>query len=233
MSPSGDDRDEIAWSGAVFAAVSVVLLVTISLYGARYGVVAASDPSDGPSLADMGRHVEANWGPLSVLWSTELIAYVLMAVSSFTIVAASSGGSRFFPTKAAWVSVGVGASLQAGLYPFMLGGYAAAAPIASELPALLDGFNRAALVLFYASNAAILLGVGAVFAANIARPEVVPGRPALLGALICFAGFLLLLMVPAGVLSLPAVIPFALLAHLFKIYLGVRLWRFGRGATAA
>jgi hypothetical protein len=219
------DPTSIRWAGAGVAISALVLLVTIPLYGAVFGTVPASDPDIGVSTVDRAQHLLENWTPLSLIWVAEVMAYLLMAVASLVLVTELKGGMSWFPRRAAWSSIGVGAVLQVAMYAFMLGGYPQSMLVAESNPALLETMNEAALFLFYTSNATILMGFGAAFGAEATSALTVSRRVGWLGSFVCFGGMLLILGVAGGRISIVAAAPFALVAHGMMIYLGVGLAR--------
>jgi hypothetical protein len=219
------DPISIRWAGAGIAISAFVLLVTITLYGAVFGAVPASDPDIGVSTVDRAQHLLENWTPLSVIWVSEVMAYLLMTVASLVLVPEVKGGMPWFPRRAAWSLIGAGAVLQVAMYAFMLGGYPRSMLVAESNPALLATMNEAALFLFYTSNAAILMGFGAAFGAEVTSAATVSGRVGRVGSFVCFGGVLLILGVAGGRISIVAAAPFALVAHVMMIYLGVGLAR--------
>jgi hypothetical protein len=219
------DPISIRWAGAGIAISALILLFTITLYGAVFGAVTASDPVIGVSSVDRAQHLLENWRPLSLIWVAEVMAYLLMTVSSLVLVTEQKGGLPWFPRRAAWSLIGVGAVLQVAMYAFMLGGYPKSMLVAESNPGLLATMNEAALFLFFTSNAAILTGFGAAFGAEVTSELTVSRRVGWVGSFVCFGGALLILGVAGGRVSIVAAAPFALVAHGMMIYLGVGLAR--------
>jgi hypothetical protein len=228
---ANQDAATVRWAGAGLAVSGITLLGTITVYGAVFSSIAATDPDVGVTVADKADHLIRNWGTLTALWVAEVTAYVLMAVSALVLVSESEGGVRWLPRRAAWAAIAVGAILQTAMYAFMLGGYQAAVEVADSMPALLQTFNDAAHFLFNASNAAILIGFGGAYASEAGSEVILSRRLGWIGSSVCFAGFVLLLAVAAQIISLVAVIPFALGAHVLMAYLGVRLYRTAKSAA--
>jgi hypothetical protein len=109
------------------------------------------------------------------------------------------------------------------MYAFMLGGYAAAIPVVSTEPGLLDAMYRSALVLFYAGNVAMLFGIGAAYASEINHARVLKHRIAWVGSIVCIGVALLMLVVAATDIPFIAAAPPALAAHVLMAYLGLRI----------
>ena len=211
------------WAGIAIAFANAVLVVNISVFAAFFGNVPAADPTGGPTAVERAAHLTQHWGALSTLWVIEVAVYTVFAVAALVLAVRSEGGSALLPRAAAWSAASVGAVLQVAMYSFMLGGYPAAIPVAVTEPGLIDAMYRSALVLFFAGNAAIFVGCGAVYGSEVRAADIMGPRAAGLGALVCFAAAVLLLAVAIAGIPFVVAAPPALLAHALIVYLGLRV----------
>ncbi len=170
------------------------------------------------------------WGLISKVWLIEALAWVFMAVAGFVLQHRTSSGSKWFPSRVAWVTVGIGAVVQSLMYAFVLGGYPAAAQGYEAFPVLLDALNEAAIFLFSLGNAVVYFGLGGAFLAEASPGGVISRWVARFGAVVCFVNTALMVGLLAGMVEMGALMvaaPAPLLGFVITIYLGWSIWRHG------
>ncbi len=195
------------YAGFAIATVFIILVVNISLFATFFGNVPAADDAVGPTPVERAAHLAEHWTALSTLWFVEVGVYVVLAMSALVLASESKGGVIWCPRRAAWSAVAVGSTIQVAMYAFMLGGYAAAIPVAETEPGLLDAMYRSALVLFYAGNVAIFLGFGAAYASEAKSAGVLNHRIAFVSCIVCIGVALLMLVVAATEVPFVAAAP--------------------------
>jgi hypothetical protein len=219
------DTSAIRWAGGGLALSGTIALVTSLLFGSAFGAVAASDPALGITASEWAEHLREDRVLRTWLWSVELAAQAILSGTALVLMAESRGGALWLPRQGAWAAIATGAVVQVVMISTMLGGYPAALDTAEGSGALLESLTGVVAVLATISTGTILVGLMGVLIGETQTAEFISRRVGWVGVGICATGTTLLLAGSAGVTPRLIVVPFALLARVLMIYLGVQLFR--------
>lgn len=203
-------------------------LVTITLYLTFYGEPGGTgEEGMAPSLSDRVGHYLANRAFIEGLWRTEILATLCLAFGGFGLAGRKTAGPKNGFAGAGWLLVGIGATIMVLMFPFMLGGYPAAAEAATETIAIFAVLQESMLLLFYFSNFTVFLGLGLSFFSEAHRTGSFPRWLTIAGTVLCLYSGAVFLGLFFGAGSLMLAGPPSLAAYVLTAALGVQIARFG------
>lgn len=216
------------WGGAFLALGSLTYTIAVVLFVLVYGRPDGTGPDGEATLSDRVAHYQGRQQVAHMMWFVETLAAVLIAVAGFILLHRVPAVKTWLPSRVGWATVGVGAVLLSLMYPFMLGGYPAAAAAASnEGLGLFDALNNIATFLFHIGNAVVFSGFAGAFLSEAAPGGVIARGLALGGMTVCLLGTVTASAMIAGVGAMAFAAPLGFIGFLLAAYLGVAIWRKG------
>jgi hypothetical protein len=229
-----------SWGGASLGIGAMVTTIGIVLDVVAYGRPAATGQNGEITLADQAAHMLAHWELARGKFLIEMAGNLFMALGGFLLQQRRLPASRL-PSAVAWLPVGMGATVVAAMYAFMIGSYRAAAAAYAHEPAVFTALQGGATMWFYAGVAVTLAGLTGAFVVEASTPErVIPRWTAILGVVVAGAAAIHVIALLTGAVGWVAVLGgitlvlaygSVLLTYPLAALLGGAIWKRTRGAV--
>jgi hypothetical protein len=220
------------WGGAILSIGAFLYTLAIILYVIVYGQPKRTGPGGEVTVGDSAAHLLAHWRLVKGLWLMEMTAALLIAVAAFALPNRRQTTRSLIPTRVAWLAVGIGATLLAAMYAFILGSYPPALAAFQQDSTVFASLRGGATVLFYAACAITFLGLGAAFFGETSMAtRVIPKWVAFAGAGVTLLATLQAGAMLAGFKELPTAGPSAVVAFALTGWFGMSLSRASRRVT--
>lgn len=210
---------EERWGGGALCLGSLAYAAAVVAFTLSYGQPSGAVAGAAPTIADRAAHYLDRQSTAHAMWLLEAAAVILLVISGLMLMGRATSSVGWAPRRFAWACVSAGSMILVLMYPLMLGGYPVAAAAATSLSlfAVLSGIAE---FIFYIGNCVLFLGLAAAFASEAPPAGALSRGVALAGQFLFFIAFAAGIAMLAGIRSLQAVAPVALLAFLFASYLG-------------